>query len=151
MGCISSTKHWYVGRKKRDSLRSTTMPSFCVSQCCSTLTLLRWMRSSHAKRLRMADWVSEYEMIRIYKTGTLVFAYALYWEAIIRLRQFSNWSTEDAERFQFLIKFLKSRAVYSPSTFSHKVLFLEGFSPVSRFIKQLISDLVNKHQRRSSH
>jgi hypothetical protein len=73
----------------------------------------------------MADWVKK-DIRPVLIPGTLVYAYALYWEAIVRLRQFINWSPEDSERFHFLMTFLTSRAAYSPSTFSHKALFLEG-------------------------
>lgn len=66
---------------------------------------------------------------RTNEVGLLVTAYALYWEAIIRLRQYESWKDSDSERFEYILSFLRPRVQYAPSTFQHKVLFLEGPSP----------------------
>jgi hypothetical protein len=58
--------------------------------------------------------------------GLLITAHALYWEAIILVRQYENWTQADSERFQYLLDFFRNRGQYSPTTFHHKSLFLEG-------------------------
>lgn len=58
--------------------------------------------------------------------GFLISAHALYWEGIVLARKHESWNLQDSERFGFILKVLKSRAKYAPSTFRHKFLFLEG-------------------------
>lgn len=60
------------------------------------------------------------------RPGILTSAHALYWEGIVLARKFESWSPPDSERYGFIIKVLESRAKYTPSTFQHKFLFLEG-------------------------
>ena len=61
-------------------------------------------------------------------SGTMILAHALFWEAIVLLRQYDSWREEDSERIKFLIDFFQSRAEYAPTTFRHKAIFLEGDS-----------------------
>jgi hypothetical protein len=49
------------------------------------------------------------------------------------LRAFEEWTEEDLHRFNSILNFLSSRAQYGPSTFRHKVLFLEG-APFALFM-----------------
>lgn len=56
----------------------------------------------------------------------LTTAYSLFWEAIILLRVYESWTRKDEERYHFIVSFLDSRARYAPTTFEHKVLFLQG-------------------------
>ena len=58
----------------------------------------------------------------------MIWAHALFWEAIVLLRQYDFWMEEDSEKIKFLIDFFQSRAEYAPATFRHKAIFLEGES-----------------------
>ena len=56
----------------------------------------------------------------------MILAHALFWEAMVLLRQYDSWTQEESERIRFLIAFFQSRAEYARTTFRHKAIFLEG-------------------------
>lgn len=104
------------------------MPSLYILRCFSTITL------GHSRPLiNVGGYLKERKVPQIfsvaYRFGLLITAHALYWEAMIRVRQYENWAQADTERFQYLLDFFRDRAQYSPSTFHHKFLFLEGTDP----------------------
>jgi len=71
--------------------------------------------------------------------GMIIYAYALYWEAITTLRRHHDWTKEDFERIHVILDFIETRARYSSTTFSHKILFLKGEKYAS--IKLNVADL----------
>jgi hypothetical protein len=58
--------------------------------------------------------------------GQITYAYALYWEAITTLRRHHGWTEDDFQRIQLILDFIETRARFSETTFSHKLLFLKG-------------------------
>lgn len=127
MANTSNTRPWRSGPKRQHSFPSTTMRYYYTYQYSLTIVRPEWKLLRIARRqLKGLKVISG---SRTNQLGLLAIAYALYWEAIIRLRQYESWKDSDSERFEYLLSFLRPRVQYAPSTFQHKVLFLEGPSP----------------------
>jgi len=71
-----------------------------------------------------AKGTPEFEAVHV--PGILTTAYALYWEAIIQLRQYEHWTQSDIARFEYIVEYFQTCAQNSPSTFRHKSIYLEG-------------------------
>jgi hypothetical protein len=123
--CTSSTRRWKCGPRKLYSSPFNITRSRCILHYFSITIQWQW-KQSRSVRNQVKERKVDYSAPRLMEPGLLITAHALYWEAIIRVRQYESWTDGDLKRFRWLLQFFHSRAKYAPSTFEHKVLFLEG-------------------------